>query len=332
VRRLAANLAYGVADRLGVNWLRRRFRQGIAVLMYHGLLPDDAGIDAWTMVRAAEFRRQMRYLEQRCDFVSMPDLLAAGSAGRLAAARSGKPRVMITFDDGYRSNYTLALPILAELGIPATVFVATGFVDTRDSFWYDKVILALQLSRTRSLDLRGAQLGVFDLPVSPAERRWDAIQRVLSALKTLDLEPREKLAEEIRVNLRVSDSDLELFVALRGADVTALHRSGLVHIGSHTDRHEILTQASPAAAEATICTSLDKLRALTGENCRVFSYPNGDFNDELMGLLRRLGVEFAFTTRRELWSAACSAHAIPRIGIGAYDDAPRFAALASGLR
>jgi hypothetical protein len=64
----------------------------------------------------------------------------------------------------------------------------------------------------------------------------------------------------------------------------------------------------------------------------VFSYPNGDFNDELMGLLRRLGVEFAFTTRRELWSAACEAHAIPRIGIGAYDDAPRFAALASGLR
>jgi peptidoglycan/xylan/chitin deacetylase (PgdA/CDA1 family) len=332
VRRLATDLAYGLADHLGANWLSRRLRQGVAVLMYHGLLPDDAGIDAWTMVRAGEFRRQMQYLKQRCDFVSMPELVAAGCAAEVAGKRGGKPRVMITFDDGYRSNYSLALPILAELEIPATVFVATGFVDTREHFWYDKVILALQRSRTTRVDLREAGLGTFELPAGPAEQRWDGIQRVLSAMKTLDLEPREALADSLLHNLRIPEADLELFVALRGTDVSDMHRGGLMHIGSHTDRHEILTQASPAAAEATIATSLAKLRALTGSDCRVFSYPNGDFDAGLMALLQKLGIDFAFTTRREWWSPSADARAIPRIGIGAYDDAPRFAALASGLR
>jgi peptidoglycan/xylan/chitin deacetylase (PgdA/CDA1 family) len=110
-----------------------------------------------------------------------------------------------------------------------------------------------------------------------------------------------------------------------------MHRSGLVHIGSHTDRHEILTQTSPDAAAETIDVSLRKLRAITGEACRIFSYPNGDFNDELMTLLQRFGIEFAFTTRKAFWDSSADARAIPRIGIGGYDGPERFAALLSGL-
>src|ERR1043165_3374404 len=55
--------------------------------------------------------------------------------------------VMITFDDGYRSCHDVALPILREMGIPATFFVATSFVTERRLYWWERIALALHLAR-----------------------------------------------------------------------------------------------------------------------------------------------------------------------------------------
>ena len=43
--------------------------------------------------------------------------------------------VCLTFDDGYRDNYTLAYPMLKRLGVPFTVYVTTGFIDNLSPMW-----------------------------------------------------------------------------------------------------------------------------------------------------------------------------------------------------
>ena len=55
--------------------------------------------------------------------------------------RGGLPRnaLAITFDDGYRDNLTHAAPILARLGLPATIFLATGFIGTAEVPWFDRL-------------------------------------------------------------------------------------------------------------------------------------------------------------------------------------------------
>ena len=82
-----------------------------AVLAYHSL--DSTGSVISTPPRV--FREQMRFLKR--DGVPVIDLseLAAGANG-----------VAITFDDGFRSVYEHAAPLLGELGFPATVFVVSG--------------------------------------------------------------------------------------------------------------------------------------------------------------------------------------------------------------
>jgi peptidoglycan/xylan/chitin deacetylase (PgdA/CDA1 family) len=44
----------------------------------------------------------------------------------------------ITFDDGYADNVELAMPILKKLGLPATFFVSTSFIDTKFVPWWDR--------------------------------------------------------------------------------------------------------------------------------------------------------------------------------------------------
>jgi peptidoglycan/xylan/chitin deacetylase (PgdA/CDA1 family) len=110
-----------------------------------------------------------------------------------------------------------------------------------------------------------------------------------------------------------------------------MHRAGVVSIGSHTHRHEILTQVSREQARETISRSLTELEAMTGAPCRTFSYPNGDFNPSLIDLLGELKIRCAFTTVKAFWSRRDHPLAIPRIGIGGYDSRDRFAAVVSGL-
>lgn len=106
----------------GIYWLYRRRleRRGAAVvLVYHRVLSGDRGIGE--MVGEREFDWQMRYLAQNAK---------PGDWKQIAAAPRGTPgiRVLVTFDDGYRDNFTRAQPILERARVPAVFFVVTKFV------------------------------------------------------------------------------------------------------------------------------------------------------------------------------------------------------------
>jgi peptidoglycan/xylan/chitin deacetylase (PgdA/CDA1 family) len=92
------------------------------VLMYHGVGSRPPGTDPHNLfVPAAALRTQLRWLLARG---WRPLKLAEYLSGAPPAARS----FLVTFDDGYRSVYDLALPILSELNVPATVFLCAGLL------------------------------------------------------------------------------------------------------------------------------------------------------------------------------------------------------------
>ncbi|BAU47919.1 polysaccharide deacetylase [Sulfurifustis variabilis] len=100
----------------------QRWRPGIRILMYHRVvrgLPQDQ-----LTVSPERFEEQMAVLARTRRVMSLADAaLALGSGERQAGA------VVVTFDDGYRDNLTVALPILEKYRIPATIFVTTDFCD-----------------------------------------------------------------------------------------------------------------------------------------------------------------------------------------------------------
>ncbi len=69
----------------------------------------------------------------------------------------------ITFDDGYRDNFEHAAPILERFGLPATFFVATGFIGSDEVAWWDKSLPKrpewMTWDQVRSLHSRGFEIG-----------------------------------------------------------------------------------------------------------------------------------------------------------------------------
>lgn len=99
-----------------------RRRPAAFILMYHRV--HDAPRDRDISVSTLNFRRQLRYLKDKCAVLTLEELVRTGPAG----AEPGRDAVAVTFDDGYRDNITNALPLLAAHRIPATVFVVTDWI------------------------------------------------------------------------------------------------------------------------------------------------------------------------------------------------------------
>jgi peptidoglycan/xylan/chitin deacetylase (PgdA/CDA1 family) len=95
--------------------------QTVPILAYHRIGPHPS---AMTM-ETSDFRRQMFYLRDNgYRVISLADLQQYLEGGRQLPAKA----VVITFDDGHRSVYDIAFPLLRELGFPATFFVYTDYI------------------------------------------------------------------------------------------------------------------------------------------------------------------------------------------------------------
>src|SRR3954463_9674340 len=88
------------------------------VLCYHSVHPSVP----YSSATPAEFAAHLDWLAATCDVVPLETLVTE-------ANHAGRPRVALTFDDGYADNHEHALPALAERNLPATFFVTAGFLE-----------------------------------------------------------------------------------------------------------------------------------------------------------------------------------------------------------
>src|SRR5687767_5010200 len=113
--RMARACLHGLQSALGMSglaalYVRMRGVRGATLLAYHSVADahEEPWVDPRYRIRARDFERQMRFLSQRRHVVSMTRLAEAMEDGADLPAGS----VVITFDDGYLSNLTVAAPIL----------------------------------------------------------------------------------------------------------------------------------------------------------------------------------------------------------------------------
>jgi peptidoglycan/xylan/chitin deacetylase (PgdA/CDA1 family) len=259
----------------------------LCVLNYHRILErPDPLLESEPDVAA--FRWQMALLADCFNVLPVSQALALLDAGRLP------PRaVCITFDDGYRSVYELALPVLKEFGLPATVFVTSGHVG-RGNMWNDRIIDAVQSLPAGELDLTAAGLETYSLRTL-ADRK-SSLGRLTEASKYLPPAARRALVQRLEA---MAGGGAEQELMLTPEMVVALDRNG-IEIGAHTVTHPILTSLDDDSARAELSAGKQQLEALVGKPVRLFAYPNGkagkDYDARHVAMVREAGFDAAFTT------------------------------------
>ena len=281
-------------------------RNSVSVLMYHEVLEDEQDIDAWTVIRASDFRKQMEYLKSHHDVISLD---AACELMRNVDRIKAKHAV-VTFDDGYTGNRRVVLPIMAELNLPFTVFCATGPIEQGEPYWWDRVIRSA-LTCGQRVVLTDMLPGTYDFSTdSYGESRWNEIQRLLTDLKSLGRQKREQIMRAITRQTDESSQSGPLR-PMTPQQVRELADSRLATIGAHSHTHDILTQLTPEEAGASILRSKQKLQEWTKARVNYFSYPNGDYSPALMHAVASAGFQAAVSTEERAWRRADEIYAIP---------------------
>lgn len=279
----------------------------LSTLIFHRVLAKPDPLFPEEM-HAERFREVCRWLKDWFDVLPLDEALRRLKLGNLPSRACA-----ITFDDGYADNFDVALPILREFRLPATVFVATGFLDG-GRMWNDTVIEAIRRSPLPSIDLVGtpaARLGCLQLDGDHIVRRR-LIDSVIRSIKYL--EHAERL-EWVQALAERSAAELPTDLMMSSMQVQQLYGAGL-QIGAHTDSHPILARMKRSAAKREIARGKERLEALLGDRVDLFAYPNGrpaqDYSEESVEVVRELGFQGAVSTAWGTARAGCDFFQIPR--------------------
>jgi peptidoglycan/xylan/chitin deacetylase (PgdA/CDA1 family) len=292
---LGARLFYGGLRACGATALTRRTRDAALILCYHNVVADDAETsgDPELHVPYSRFAQQMRWLAAHYEMVSLRQL-----TDRMALGRPLTRTAAVTFDDGYAGIFDQALPLLASLNVPATVFVVAGVPGTRRGFWWDHPDVVACLTPERR------------------EQWLTQLQGEASAILT-DVKARA----------------VDLPAACRPADwatIRAAARRG-VEIGAHSTTHRALPALSDAELEHEIAGSREIVFGETGIWPEFFAYPYGRLDSRACAAVRASGYRAGLSLEAGLNDTAFDRSCLRRVNVPAGISQPAFEAWSAGL-
>jgi peptidoglycan/xylan/chitin deacetylase (PgdA/CDA1 family) len=264
------------------------------ILLYHRIVDENSTyLNKGAVVHhhIKDFKREIPFFMRNFQTISMDEVVSHMKLGK----GFRKPSIAITFDDGYLDNYTLAYPLLKNYGIPATIYLTTSLVGTKDTIWTEKIGLAF-LETQKSYFNFEPLFGDETVSIKSKEEKERASSKVSEALKLKPDDERRKLMQQLFERLEVNDKSEGHFgerMMLNWDEVQEMRKDGIT-IGSHSHTHPILSRMPIQRAKDEILNSKKVIEKMVGIEVKHFSFPNGrekDFSEELRDYCREIGFE-----------------------------------------
>lgn len=264
-----------------LGWLKLRTlrKPTLVILTYHRVLPVDSSFrerEQPGMIASPETLACHLELFQSlgAEFVHLDDWI-----DRKRQQKSLPPlAVAVTFDDGWRDNYTFAYPVLKQFQVPATVFLVSQYLNTHRVFWPEQVLEYATMAPSARPTALNDWLAPFAKHTSFSERSLtvEEADAIIGQLKSQDDQAiLEKLEQFSGISeTRTEDSTRQI---LNSQELSEMHASGLIRFGAHTRQHFRLNRLSDSqllSDEIVLCK--DELQALDVGDISLFCYPNGD--------------------------------------------------------
>ena len=302
--------------------------QDITVVTYHGVFDQALPFNDYCFVSVTEFEQQVKYLSEHFEIVSLNE--AFNRKNKL----NKKPLAVITFDDGFYNNYSVAFPVLKKYQAPAIIFLATKLINSSSTVWFCSLIYMLGSTNKQNFTWDNQTFDISDnikkAQVSAQLQAQLKLKQVAALEATL-----RALAKELGFDDEISYPLTSPFSMLNDSAIEEMLASGLIEYGAHTHNHAILSNLNAENAEAELTVSIDKITDITGKPCRYFAYPNGrkqDFQEEHKRMLHEKGIEFAASTINGLTSEQDDPLAFKRLFINTGTDLPTFKLQVHGFR
>ena len=332
LRTVAKRTAFAACRWLGVNAAARRMASdALPILCYHNVVADAPA--PWIAAGGLhlpleQFERQMRFLAKHHQVIDLEDAWSTLAAGRDLP----KGAVAITFDDGYSGTIGHAGDVLDSLGLPATVFLATDYVDRGEWYWWDELpaLCARGIGRVVRLDDVAVDL-----------RTSAGVQRALASLsdRLRASTPPERRALLTRLAGVIGAGAIDVPDSLRPARWREIQSaSPRFRFGGHSATHRVfdLLSLEEARADAARCRATLEQRVPTRLSS-AFCYPEGRVAPGVGAAVAAAGFSLGVTassvpSRERLAMRRDDPMLLPRLGVSAGMSFDAFVCAIAGTR
>jgi len=214
----------------------------------------------------------------------------------------------ICFDDGDRTIYENAFPILAEMNVPATLFVSPKVICNESNYWFQELRYIRKYLNDKLLKETICE-------IVDCDYRQIKKYKILSIFKCMKLVDILKIINTIKEKYSIK---VKKKYNITNDQLYELYDSGIFTMGAHTMNHPILHNETYDDAEKEIHDSVKKLSEMLETDIKYFAYPNGitnlDFNLREQLILKKNKIKLAFTTDSNFYNNTTNPFSIPRSG------------------
>lgn len=261
------------------------------VICYHRISnsPKTNLISALVNCTEREFEEEILFFKKNFNLISLGDLKKS------ILNNFGLPEnsLLVTFDDGYKDNYTYAYQVLKRENISATIFLTTDFIDNINNLiWTDQVAYIINSIEKDYMRIPGF------CNIRLKNNKERAKIEIIEKLKNIDDDKKNKIIHQLFNDHGINPDNIPKDSYLSTDEIKEMSRNK-IYFGSHGCSHSILTKIDQVSARNEIFNSKRRIEEITGKSVEFFAYPNGsflDFNAQIIVLLKSAGYLGAFTT------------------------------------
>lgn len=292
-----------------------RYRKGLRILAYHRVLDDNIKsfpFDGDVISASSEdFYQQMKFVSSHFDVISFADLYQCELENRDWPERA----LIVTFDDGYRDNYTNAYPILKAFNIPATIYLVTGHIGQAKLFWWDAVAYCVKHTTlaTKHFPEIAAQ------PLQLKDQKQTAIQQILNWIKLVPDEVSRAFVAQLPNELQV-DMPKEVCAGMHLSwDEVKEMAANKIEFGSHTVTHPVLANVGEEQLERELSESKKTIEQKLKKEVLSLAYPVGrktKFSKLAQTIAAKQGFRYAVSYEEGIvFEKDCDRYAMPRVHV-----------------
>jgi len=237
------------------------------------------------------FEKHLQFYKTDFDVITIDELNSLTSSKERLKSRFA----LITFDDGYIDNYSLAFPLLKANNVPAVFFIANDFIEKDILPWWDEIAFIVKNSNQRSLKLENWNTPITLTTESNESNVKDALQRIKADSSISMAKKIENLKSSLGVDPRCLTPHNNLFMSW---DMLSEMQSNGMTIGSQSCSHSIMSHLSIEEQKHEAQYSKKLLSDKMHKEINCFAYPVGGasaFTRSTEDILLESGYTLAFS-------------------------------------
>jgi peptidoglycan/xylan/chitin deacetylase (PgdA/CDA1 family) len=255
------------------------------------------------------FDAQMSWLATNAEPVSERDVLNATNG----STKLPKRAVLVTFDDAYKDQSTIGLPILMRHKIPAIFFVTPELINKRSLGFWDRINRAIKLTEKTEITVDGKKFSLADKESATRDitkfikYRPDTNPYILTKKLEFDCETPP---------LSSSSEDAELMTWDEIKSLDQKRESYGLSVGAHGFTHRLLGTLTAEEQRWELVSAKESIEAELGHEIQSLAYPAGSYSIETPKIAMEYGYSALFTFESGINSSQLDPADLKRVPAG----------------